>query len=135
MNVWTAYDLDDTVWYLHTWQERLPSTCPTCAGSGEVGIVTNTEGRYITCPDCSYGKVYVTVPELLGEVNRRTIGQVRVEAGEGYVKRTYMCVETGVGPGRLYDEADLYETRENAEQECADLGARLRVVDTEGAQA
>ena len=72
-----------------------------------------------------WGGVYETDRELVAEIGRRTIGQVRTEIEAERTEITYMAWETGVGSGSLLPEENLYPTREAAEQACADAGAVL----------
>ncbi|HET7406248.1 MAG TPA: hypothetical protein VFJ21_03815 [Mycobacteriales bacterium] len=123
MNITTRYSIGDTVWHLRTRRQRRKVTCPLCGGKGRVPI--GDTDRDTHCPDCRWGGVYETDRTLMGEIARLTIGQVRAEVEGDRTEITYMAWETGVGSGSILAEANLYPTRKDAEQACADAGAVL----------
>lgn len=48
-----------------------------------------------------------------------TIGQIEVRIGKKDKKEKYMCVETGIGGGRVWPVDKLFLTEEDALAECA----------------
>lgn len=110
------YAIGDTVFTAdtHTHATRLP--CPDCKDSKTWTVTTPAgESFDVECQRCAgtvrdvptlYDRVFTPV------VTRLTIGQVRVEYPRGPHAHgdpvQYMCVETGVWSGQIYNESKLY---------------------------
>ena len=100
--------------------------CPDCLGSGKWKVTTPAGSEMATgCQRCgSYSSS--DIPSLKyrtwkGSVQSLTIGSVQINtaAGESHWQRDpvqYMCRETGIGSGTIYDERKLFETEEEAQQ-------------------
>lgn len=133
MNITTKFDLGQTVYAIHQGFETLRDECPLC---GDTDAVTLTTGQRVMCPE-RYGNGHRSViqrwwPWVLWRSG--TVGQVRVELVDpkyGYDddaesvkrRRQYMLAETGVGTGSLYNECDLFASKEEAEAACTALNA------------
>lgn len=102
--------------------------CPDCNGT-RVWRITSPRGEELEmdCPRCtrnashdgldlSYTKVVVSVQEL-------TIGSIRLDTADQERAIMYMCVETGIGSGRIYREDQLQAERAAAEAEAEELRA------------
>lgn len=109
--------------------EALP--CPDCLGTKKWKVTTpgGTELE-APCLRCGQGHSLRNVPSLEYRVCRAlvtplTIGSIQIDTNAGargwgcddLVK--YMCTETGVGSGSVYNERDLYETEAEAESAAA----------------
>ena len=132
MTLTTKYSCGDKVFpigYGPT-QKRIP--CPLCKGTARVPIAGSC--RDATCPDCVYGWLTVVVDPLWTVGQELTVGMVRAEykdspgrdgedtfdnykAQKGVVEQ-YMCVETGIGSGYVFDVERLWPTMEEAQAEC-----------------
>lgn len=93
--------------------------CPDCLGSGRWTYKSpaGTTGE-VSCPRCG-GQKCLKLRSYRAAVECRHVGEIRVsttpETYGGkceYVR--YMCNETGIGSGSLYDEKDLFKTEDGA---------------------
>lgn len=125
MRIETAYGVGDVVWRVRTWRRRTSRLCEVCGGAGRVSVPGSMYKALCPEPSCDYGAVHVAETELLGEVTRLTIGQVRIERTATEAKNEYMAYETGVGSGQVHSESDLYPSRSEAERAVASEGATL----------
>lgn len=117
----TKYSVGDTVYHATTTQTRKQHPCPDCKGERKWKAISPAGAEYeFTCPRCSAG--YRSERELSLEytahvplANRLTIGSIKVDTKpyNGSAVQ-YMCVETGVGGGSIYDEARLFQTEGEA---------------------
>lgn len=110
--------------------EKLP--CPDCKGSRKWKAVSPAGAEHeINCPRCStsyrsdqalaltYNKATPLVRALtIGSVQYRSVGHMG-----GPAEVTYMCRETGIGSGTVYDEKNLHATQEEAEARANVLAA------------
>ena len=136
MKIETKFSNGDKVW--HIWDEREKKfiTCSFCQGSGHI---VGKDGKERICPEC-YGKggQYEYFAMKWQVQTLLTIGQVRAEVTgewegsndpggiewENYKARPhsyeeqYMCRETGIRSGTLYDGNNLFATKEEAQAEC-----------------
>ena len=133
MNIETKYEFGDEVYSILHGRKEVKSACGFCSGTGYI-LGANEESRM--CPLC-YGRG--SAIEWEDEAwNVRdgflTIGQVRVEStkskgreGEevfdnfkpqSKYKEDYMCEETGIGTGSLWNVDKLFPTKEAAQAEC-----------------
>lgn len=137
MDIKTKFSNGDRVWRAYTnWQPVGERVCEECNGTGRLKI----EGKALTiaCPErCRGGKFPVYNFAPLAE--QLTIGQVRVSIadspgtgnqwgsitsydGNGQTnysaiqkrEEQYMCRETGIGSGSIYDVEDLFATEAEA---------------------
>lgn len=105
--------------------------CPDCVKTGKWNAVSPAGTIVpVTCPRCSgYGvlkqRCYVARVELL------TIGSIRLNTAPHSSEDAvvYMCHETGIGSGNLWNESKLFLTREEAnvvgEAECSRMNEEL----------
>lgn len=96
--------------------------CPDCKGSTKWKAISPAGGEYeFRCPRCaasyqSNRDLSLAYSTFDPSVSRLTIGSVRVDTHDERGANQYMCVETGVGSGSIYHEADLFHTKEEAEE-------------------
>lgn len=116
----TKFSVGDRVFSAGTTIVRKQRPCPDCMGSKKWKATSPAGVDYeFSCPRCSplyrsHQEISLDYSAHAPLVQSLTIGQVRVQAGADPEVR-YMCQETGVGSGQLWDETDLYATREEAE--------------------
>lgn len=117
------YSIGDTV-YLPTTETTVePVPCPDCLGTKKWKVVTpaGTEME-AECQRCTgYGRIAdLPKPERRVEkagTRRLTIGQITASTRPDYNgsdRVRYMCNETGIGSGSVYNESNLYPTEEEA---------------------
>ena len=118
----TKYSLGDTVYFATTTTSKKTLPCPDCLGSRK-WEATSPAGRKFTfaCPRCSTN--YQSKRELSlnyttfdAHVEKRTIGSIKASntPGDYDYPATYMCHETGIGSGNLYNETKLFPTYDEA---------------------
>lgn len=126
----TKYAIGDAVFHASTHVTKGAHECPDCKGSTKWKAVSPAGLEYqFPCPRCaaSYNgdrDLLLTYPMHTPSVRQLTIGSVRIDTASDDRPVQYMCVETGVGSGSIYSEADLFTTREEAER-VADVRAKL----------
>lgn len=119
----TKYSVGDTVFRAGTTSERKQHPCPDCLGTRKWKATSPAGSDYeFGCPRCSASynakdDLRLNYSAYAPYVEKLTIGSIQVNTApmshsEG---NSYMCVETGVGSGSVYREADLFETKEAAE--------------------
>lgn len=119
----TKYSIGDTVWWASTTTVKKQHPCPDCNGSREWKAISPAGEEYaFTCPRCaaryqSNDALSLDYQAYTATVRQLTIGSIRHNTCPGsYDHGTqYMCVETGVGGGQVYDEAKLFPTQAEAE--------------------
>ena len=127
MRIETRYSIGDIVWGLTVSRAAKTNPCGLCSATGSVGIADTD--RTTTCPDChGRGRLRPTEQELHGHIQRLTIGQVNTRNEAERVERTYMAEETGVGSGRVWNEANLYPAVDDAKHGCTAAGAILQSI-------
>lgn len=123
MNFESKFSIGDKVFYpkINRVVKQIP--CPDCLGE-KVWTVTSPAGStyQFACPRCSdgYNKFSngeLEYPEYEMEIQQLTIGKIYYEATKYGNRLRYMCEETGVGSGTLYDEDDLSLDRDYAEKQ------------------
>ncbi len=104
-------------WAWGGWKEIL-KTCPDCLGKMDWEVETPSGDKFtIPCGTCMRGYECRGVISEYGdqpEVNHVTIGSVRIDTSDKEHPVSYMCEETGVGSGRVYDEENLFLNKEDA---------------------
>ncbi len=118
----TKYSVGDVVYFATTISTKKRHSCPDCLGTGKWSAKSPAGGDFeFRCPRCS--RSYMQNAELSLDytsfepmVEVRTIGSVRVDTahGEHDSRASYMCLETGVGSGTVYNEDRLIETEDDA---------------------
>lgn len=93
-------------------------SCPDCLGTLKWIIVfADGEAKEIECQTCKRGwesaSGKITYQEWSPTVSKVTIGSIKYD-GDSKQPFSYMCVETGIGSGRVYYEEDLFDNFEEA---------------------
>ena len=122
----TKYNHGDTVYMITRHMTYKIESCPTCNNLGKVEI----NGESFTCPNCrGYSKQIADKEkwELYTYQECGIIGRITAESydkkycvndKEKKLKFTYMVDVTGIGTGSIWDENNLFLTREEAITEC-----------------
>ena len=112
----TKFSLGDLVYRFGTRTHKEFVDCPLCKGDKQIDL---QEKRY-TCPECrgTGGTYEYGALENYVLPDQYTIGHVRAVREYGKEENRYMCKETGVGSGTVYNEEDLFDTIDEAEAEC-----------------
>ncbi len=113
----TKFSIGDVVYYASTTTERKQHPCPDCLGTKKWKATSPAGGEYeFACPRCRIGyradhDLSLDYSIFVAISRRLTIGSVRTDSSD---KTQYMCVETGIGSGNLYDESRLFLTENEA---------------------
>ena len=118
----TKYSVGDVVYFASTISTRKRHDCPDCLGSRKWSAQSPAGGVFeFGCPRCAapyqndrdLSLDYTAYEPTAG---RLTIGSVQVNTAPGAYDsgNRYMCRETGVGSGTIYNEDRLFETEEDA---------------------
>ena len=119
----TKYSVDDVVYHATTVTERKRHDCPDCLGEGKWKALSPAGREYeFTCPRCgdqyqSNADLSLNYTVVAPRARRLTIGSVQVDTAATDYDRdqvSYMCRETGVGSGSVYNQCDLFPTEEEA---------------------
>jgi hypothetical protein len=118
----TKYSVGDTVFRAGTISTRKQHPCPDCLGSRKWKATSPAGSEYeFGCPRCaaSYNSdrdLQLDYSAYVPSVEQLTIGSIQVNTAPGSYDtgNRYMCRETGIGSGSVYNEADLFETEEAA---------------------
>lgn len=120
----TKYSVGDTVYWAGTVSTRKQHPCPDCKGARKWKAVSPAGSEYeFSCPRCSaqYNSdrdLTLDYSAYVPLVNKLTVGSIQVNTAPGSYDtgNRYMCLETGVGSGSVYDEDRLFETDDEAMQ-------------------
>lgn len=113
----TKFSIGDVVYYASTTTERKQHPCPDCLGTKKWKAISPAGSEYeFSCPRCSASyrsehDLSLDYSAFVPSAHRLTIGSVRTDSAD---KTSYMCIETGVGSGSVYDEARLFSTEDEA---------------------
>lgn len=124
MKIETKYSLGDFVYPINTRFEsvKVPINCPVCNDKGKVEL----NDKSYTCPECR-GYTYHTVD---GDIKwyitdyKGHVGKINLGLYDNKYKHSnhdeirYMLDSTGVDSGSLWDEENLFLTKEDAQLEC-----------------
>jgi hypothetical protein len=95
-------------WEIIDSQERKP--CPDCRETGK-WTATSLAGTSVDveCPRCS-GRTCLSQRDHSYRVRQLTIGSIRIDTAPHEVEDAvmYMCLETGIGSGSLWNESKLF---------------------------
>ncbi len=114
----TKYDVGDVVHFASYTSEIKQHPCPDCLGAREWSATSPAGGEYkFSCPRCGGGyqsnhELSLNYFQYAPMTRRLTIGLIQPAHNGGVA---YMCEETGVGSGQVYDEHSLHETEEAAQ--------------------
>ena len=116
----TKYSVGDIVWYASCTKTKKKHPCPDCKGSKKWKAISAAGREYeFPCPRCSASYHSRTEHTSLDymyfspSVRSLTIGSVQINTADENVV-SYMCKETGVGSGTVYDEKSLFQTEAEA---------------------
>lgn len=132
----TKYSIGDTVWYANITTEVKHHPCPDCLGSRKWIATSPAGGAFeVGCPRCAASyqanhALSLSYSVWTSTARRLTIGQVRPCSGD-HGTHQYMCLETGIGSGSLYNEDRLFETEEAA-RACGDTMAAVNNANADG---
>lgn len=118
----TKYSIGDTVFHASTTTERKRHPCPDCLGSRKWTAKSPAGTEYVfDCPRCSASynsdrDLTLDYTASVPAAKQLTIGSVQFNSASGSWDHgaRYMCRETGVGSGSVYNESDLFLTEEEA---------------------
>ena len=117
------FAIGDVVYWPTTETTREPAPCPDCLGTRRWKVTTpaGTEME-AECQRCTgYSRIAdLPKPERLvskPSVRRLTVGKITATTHASYGNRDcveYMCSETGIGSGSIYQESQLFATEDEA---------------------
>lgn len=118
----TKYSVGDVVYRAGVTTEGKRHACPDCKGTLKWKAISPAGTEYeFACPRCTARYMHdrdlsLDYSEYVPLVSRLTIGSIQVNTAPGSYDHgnRYMCRETGVGSGSVYNEADLFPTEEEA---------------------
>ena len=118
----TKYSIGDVVFHAGTATTRKQHPCPDCKGERKWQVKSPAGGEYtISCPRCTSSfmsdrDLSLDYTAHVPSVSRLTIGSVQFNsAPRSYDSGArYMCCETGVGSGSVYNEERLFATEDEA---------------------
>ena len=113
------FRIGDEVWNASSDYVATQIQCPDCKGEKVWWIMTPAGEEFEThCRTCwhGYDGCYGTISEYdyVPKVRRMTIGMVNTRQSDLQAEIQYMCIETGIGFGSLWDEDCLFETETEA---------------------
>ena len=126
MLIETKYNYRDTVYPISTRFEtfKIPTNCPACNDKGKVEL----NGNNYTCPKCrgyTYreveGDIEYYVAFSQGKVGKIDINIYDPKYEGKYGNKSeirYMLDSTGIGSGTVWEEDNLFLSREEAQAEC-----------------
>jgi hypothetical protein len=122
MKIESKYSIGDIVYRSGTVANRKQRPCPDCLGTRKWKATSPAGADYeFPCPRC--GSSYRSSHELSLDysqfepsITKLTIGNVQFNSAEGAHDSgfRYMCVETGIGSGSVYNENDLHLSEADA---------------------
>lgn len=129
MKLESKYNIGDTVYPI---QRANVKTWKPCSFCGAEGRIKGQNNNYRSCPECYNHKgKYIYEPEASWHLRKDncysylTIGRIEVQYhNDAERKTTYMCNETGIHCGTLWDETLLWPTDEDARAECRRLNTQ-----------
>lgn len=117
MKIETQFSVGDVVFSIIHATRSVDLPCPACKGEGKIEY---PDGAKRICSECYNRKTKREYVEGHWYVEGcLTIGQVRFSHSTTDThSETYMCVETGVGSGRVYYGDRLFPDMGTAQAEC-----------------
>ncbi|MDR7032396.1 hypothetical protein [Mesorhizobium sp. BE184] len=118
----TKYSVGDVVYHASTTSEKKRHPCPDCLGTTKWKATSPAGGEYeFACPRCaaqynSDRDLMLDYSAFVPYVQKLTIGSIQVNTAKGAYDEgaRYMCLETGIGGGSVYDEARLFPSEDEA---------------------
>lgn len=115
------YHVGQKVFWAHTSQTQVMLPCPDCLGTRTWKVITpggtELETECQRCERYQHDLPSIRINEHTPVVRELTIGSIRIDTAPSYGKEShveYMCEETGVGSGSIYEQHNLYATRDEA---------------------
>ena len=124
-----VFKVGDIVHYVRTKNVEKFLDCPDCLGAGEWTTTSPAGIDYsFSCPRCSnrhhHDKHRLGYYEITYSIKKLTIGSIRIDTNDKKNPITYMCAESGVGSGSIYNEKDFHGTKGAAELYAEQLVAK-----------
>lgn len=123
MEIKTKFNLNEKIYTIQLFGQRVFTPCKICNGSGVVKVEEIKEK--IECPRCyGNGGSSEWTPEKWNIAENSKIGKIDIEIYHGIHKKenkdrfAYMIESTGIGSGTIWYESDCFKTKEEAELEC-----------------
>lgn len=125
------YELGQQVWVVDVQQIEHRDRCPDCLGEKYWPITTPGGDSFdLECPTCRYGyevRGFLTRHEVVAVAKCLTVGSIRIDTASTDRAVEYMMHDTGVGSGRVYNEADVFLTEDDVQprlkEKCAEQQA------------
>lgn len=133
MSIETKFNIGDRIYHIKKGMDTTVEICDLCDGDGFYKV----KNRKLSCVGCgTQGKItkYSKISTWYVQNEVFTIGQIYViltnspgvpgkEKYGNFAPQKkqvdhYMCVETGIGSGPVYDPKNMFFTKEEAQAEC-----------------
>lgn len=122
MKIESKYSIGDTVYRGSTVSNKKQRPCPDCLGTRKWKATSPAGTDYeFSCPRCSTSyqsnhEMSLDYSLFEPSITKLTIGSVQYNSAEGSYDHgfRYMCVETGIGSGSVYNESDLHLSEADA---------------------
>lgn len=116
------FKIGDSVFQAQVEQKTEALPCPDCLDTKQWEVRTPSGQAYkVSCHRCVHNFHGLPIPRVqkyAAAVRQLTIGSVRINTADPVGKQvTYMCLETGVGSGSVYQESELHESEEAARED------------------
>jgi len=110
----SKYNIGDVIYEIASRSHRMDVECPECNGKS-----ANTSESWAKCQKCNNAGTVVKYSPRVWTPTQcvLTVGMIKCEVGYKD-KVEYMCNETGIGSGRLYNEEEIYSSMNDAIAEC-----------------
>jgi hypothetical protein len=134
----TKYSVGDAVFHAWVTTERKQHPCPDCMGARKWTAKSPAGSEYtFACPRCAASfnsdrDLTLDYSAYVSATRKLTVGSVQYNSAPDSHDHgaRYMCRETGVGSGSVYNENDLFQTEEEA-MAAAQIKATLANTKTE----
>ncbi len=115
------YEIGTVVFLAQSSWQSVPIECPDCKGQKTWEVSTPAGEKFSTyCRTCwhGYDGCFGTVNEYgyRASTRRLTIGMVCTRQSEAKAEIQYMCEESGVGSGSMWNESELFFSEEVAKR-------------------
>jgi len=118
----TKFSIGDVVYHAGTTTQTKQRPCPDCNDTKKWSAVSPAGNEYtFGCPRCAasyahHNDLSLRYTAHVPHVRMLTIGSVQYNSQYGHYDSgaRYMCLETGVGSGSVYAEADLFDNEVDA---------------------
>jgi hypothetical protein len=145
MKLETKYGIGDRVYLATTYVTTKKHKCPDCLGSKFWRAISPAGDEYqFPCPRCdteayhNYRETSLEYTTHEPQAEPLTIGKLEYamvkKRGKEEVEIRYMCYETGVGSGTIYDESRLFPSREEAELAASKFAEELNSKESNAAK-